>query len=96
MTRAGIGYAYAVAGRRDEALRIYKELRAAPEAAMVSPSFLALISIGLGDKDAAFRHLEEAYGRRDSYLGHLKVSPVVDGLRSDARFVDLMRRLKLT
>jgi hypothetical protein len=74
---------------------MYEELKKPRQEMPVSPSLLAMIAIGLGDKDAAFRHLEEGYARRDSYLGHLKVLPVVDGLRSDPRFADLMRRLKL-
>ena len=95
LTRAGLGYAFAVSGHRDEAIRMYEELKKPRQEMPVSPSLLAMIAIGLGDKDAAFRHLEEGYARRDSYLGHLKVLPVVDGLRSDPRFADLMRRLKL-
>jgi serine/threonine protein kinase/tetratricopeptide (TPR) repeat protein len=95
LTRAGLGYAFAAAGRRDEALRIDRELRSPREGPPVSSSFPAMVRIGLGDKDAAFRHLEEGFARRDSYLGHLKVAPVVDALRDDPRFQDLLKRLKL-
>ncbi|HEU5311934.1 MAG TPA: tetratricopeptide repeat protein, partial [Candidatus Eisenbacteria bacterium] len=95
LTRAGVGYGYAAAGRRDDALRIYDELSRSSAEAPVSPIFLALVSLGLGDRDAVFRHMEEGFSRRDSYLGHLKVSPIADPIRDDPRFTDLLRRLKL-
>ncbi|HET9250943.1 MAG TPA: protein kinase [Candidatus Eisenbacteria bacterium] len=95
LTRAGLGYGYAAAGRRDDAVRIYDELERSSAEAPVSPIFLALVSMGLGDRDAVFRHMEEGFARRDSYLGHLKVTPIADPIRDDPRFVDLLRRLKL-
>ncbi|HET9250944.1 MAG TPA: protein kinase [Candidatus Eisenbacteria bacterium] len=95
LMRAGLGYAYAVAGRRREAERVYQELRAR-SGVPVAPSLLALVAVGLESNDAAFRHLEDGFARQDSYLGHLKVLPVVDPLRGDPRFTDLLRRLKLT
>ena len=95
VTQAGVGYAYAISGRREEARRVYEDLKNPQAGTLVEPSLLALVAIGLGDKEAAFRHLEEGYVRRNSYLGHLKVAPFVDPLRGDPRFTNLMRRLKL-
>jgi len=37
--------------------------------------------------------LEKAYDERHPYLAFLKVEPVFDILRSDHRFVDLLRRI---
>jgi TolB-like protein/Tfp pilus assembly protein PilF len=50
---------------------------------------------GLGEKDEAFAWLEKAYQQREYELTLLRVSPEMDNLRSDPRFVDLLRRVGL-
>ena len=62
----------------------------------VSPYFIAIIYAGLGEKDEAFKRLEEAYQERFDLLVYLKVEPKLDSLRSDPRFANLMRRAGLT
>ncbi len=47
----------------------------------------------LGDKDRAFALLEAAYNERSSGLVWLKVEPLLDPLRNDPRFTDLMTRV---
>lgn len=47
----------------------------------------------LGEKDNAFEWMEKLYEARK--LGYLKVDPAFDPLRSDPRFVDLLRRMGL-
>jgi hypothetical protein len=84
-----------MAGRRTEARRILAELTARAEATPVPPTCMAFIWIGLGNRDQALHWLEEAYRTRDSYLGHIKVAPIVDGLRSEPRFIALLRRVGL-
>jgi hypothetical protein len=56
---------------------------------------LALLYTGLGDKEAAFHWLERAYAAHDSQLQYLKVDSRYDNLRSDDRFADLLRRMRL-
>jgi tetratricopeptide (TPR) repeat protein len=92
---AWLGYAYAVAGKRDEALKILDELKELAKQGYVSPYESALIYMGLGDKDQAFVWLGRQYEERPDVLNYLKVDPVYDSLRSDARFTDLVRRMKL-
>ena len=93
---AALGHAYAIAGRRIEAEKILEQLGAlVAQGRYVSPYSLALIYVGLNDKDRAFTWLERAYDERDEALVHLKVDPRLDPLRSDARFTDWLRRLNL-
>ena len=61
----------------------------------VSPAELAILYVGLGDKEAALDSLERAYREHDSQMRFLKVDPHYDALRSEARFQDLMRRVGL-
>ncbi|HEY3156475.1 MAG TPA: protein kinase [Candidatus Eisenbacteria bacterium] len=95
LPKAILGCAYGMAGRRTEARKILARLEAQAGEGTVPPSCMAFVWIGLGNKDQAFHWLEEAYAAHDSYLGHLKVAPIVDGLRSDPRFIDLLRRVGL-
>jgi TolB-like protein/DNA-binding winged helix-turn-helix (wHTH) protein/Tfp pilus assembly protein PilF len=49
----------------------------------------------LGEKDQAFYFLEKSFEERSYWLMYLKVAPNLDNLRSDPRFTDLLRRVKL-
>jgi len=49
----------------------------------------------LGQKDRAFEWLEKAYEDHDSGLVSIAVEPMFDPIRSDPRFKDILRRMKL-
>ena len=91
-----IGYVYAVSGRRDEAVRVLDELKGLSKQRYVSPYHIAMVYSGLGDKEQVFLWLEKAYEDRSQFMTLLKVEPKFDGLRSDPRFTDLMRRVGLS
>jgi tetratricopeptide (TPR) repeat protein len=93
---ARLGHAYAVAGKRDEAQRVFNQLKDLSKNQYVSAYDIALIYVGLGEKDQAFTTLEQAYEERCPTLEFLKVEPSLDPLRSDPRFADLLRRMNLT
>jgi len=93
VTMSTLAHALATAGERDEALRILADLQDSSGSRYVSACSIAAIHIALGNADRAFVSLEEAYENRDIELVWLKVNPVFDPLRSDARFVDLARRV---
>ena len=90
---ATLGHAYGVAGERGEAMKIIAELQERARQKYVSPYFLALVYVGLGDKNQAFAQLDQAYQERHPYLVLIKVEPVFDALHSDPRFDDLLRRI---
>jgi len=90
---AELGQTYAVAGKRDEALKILDELKERSKRRYISPYDMAIIYKGLGEEDQAFTLLQRAREERSFYLVFLKVEPRLDGLRSDPRFADLMRRV---
>ena len=89
-TKALTGWAYAVAGRRAEALNIIEEV-SKPNAA--TPYNIASIYAVLGEFDRAFECLERAFQARSPELVKLKVDPSLDNLRSDPRFQDLLARV---
>jgi tetratricopeptide (TPR) repeat protein len=92
---ATLGHAYAVAGKRNEALKILDELQRQDVPRYVSPFFIALIYAGLGENDQAFAWLEKAYEERHPYMILIKVEPVFRSLHSDPRFTNLTRRIGL-
>jgi tetratricopeptide (TPR) repeat protein len=93
---AALGHAYAVAGKRAEAQRVLARLKEAAQRRFISPYGIAVIYVGLGDKEQAFAWLNQAYDERDNWLNYLIVEPRLDPLRSDARFADLLQRVGLT
>ena len=90
-----LGYGYAVAGKRQEAQKVLNELNLLSKQWYIGSGDVALIHIGLGDKDQAFAYLHKAYEERAELLRWLRVDPRVDGLRTDPRFADLLRRVGL-
>jgi len=88
-----LGYAYAKIGRKDEARKLLAKLKDESKSRYVAPFFIAIIYIGLTEKDEAFAWLEKSYQDREFWLCWLKMDPKLDSLRSDSRFIDLMRRV---
>ena len=97
LPRALLGHLYAKIARKNEALAILQQLRELRESSKqryVSPYNLALIHIGLGQKDEAIQLLEETYEERDGYdIAFIKVEPLLDPLRGDSRFEALARKV---
>jgi serine/threonine protein kinase/TolB-like protein/Tfp pilus assembly protein PilF len=92
---AQLGYAYAMAGRKSEALKTLADLEALADRRYSSPVRIACVYVGMGDKERAFEWLEKGYAGRSDHLTQLKTDPMFDSLRSDQRFADLLRRVGL-
>jgi DNA-binding winged helix-turn-helix (wHTH) protein/TolB-like protein/tetratricopeptide (TPR) repeat protein len=92
--RGVLGYLLARAGRRDEARAVLAELLAESARREVSGYDLAKVHAGLGDGDEAFAWLRRAVEDRDPNLLLLAVDPHLESLRGDARFDDLLKRLR--
>lgn len=89
------GFTYAVSGRLGEAERMLRQLKAISKQRYVPPYNIALVYHGLGNSDETLRLLERAYEERDVRMVFLGVEPKWDTLRSDARFIKLMKRMNL-
>lgn len=88
-----LGFALAKAGRRNEAEAILKKLE--PSKEYVSPAELAVLYMGLDQKEQALSSLERAYAAHDLQLGYLGVEQHYDPLRSEPRFQELIRKVGL-
>jgi TolB-like protein/Tfp pilus assembly protein PilF/predicted Ser/Thr protein kinase len=87
---ADLGYVFGVWGKTDEARRILLELQDSLRQGYVSPYHLAIVYIGLGEKELALKSLRKAVDDRSPGVVHLKVSPLFQELQSDPRFQDLL------
>lgn len=95
-TLGHLGNAYARAGQVDAARKLVAQLEMHVRNDGVGRYEIALIYTGLGDKQEAFKWLEDAYYAHDVGLVYLQVDPCLDPLRSDPRFTDLLRRVGLS
>jgi tetratricopeptide (TPR) repeat protein len=90
---AQLAHARARGGQRETTRAALEELRARSRQQHVSPFSFALVHVGLGEPQEAIDWLEKAYQGRDWYLCVLKTEPILDPLRPDRRFQDLLRRV---
>jgi len=91
-----LGHAYAESGRRDEAIKIINELNARAKNEYISPYDLAIIYVGLRDKDRALEQLARSYEDRAGWVININVDPMFDSIRSEPRFIELVHRMKLS
>ena len=88
---ATLGYAYGLAGKTEQARTILADLTKPSRSLTVAPIYLSFVYIGLGQHDEALKYLERAY-QEHSLLNAGGPEAILDPLRSNPRFQDLMRR----
>ncbi len=93
MFDSNLAYAYAISGRRDEAIKIAGDLEARHALDPVAAANIALIHVGLGDQETALNWLNKAYDAR--FNPSILLRPAFDPLRSNPRFKDLLHRIGL-
>jgi tetratricopeptide (TPR) repeat protein len=89
-----LGYAYAVAGRKQDALKVIEDLKSKPNPWLAI--HVARIYAGLGDSEQAFVWLKRAEDERFGFLYDIRFASQFDSLRSDPRFGEILRRMNLS
>jgi adenylate cyclase len=89
---AGLAHALAVSGDRKGAQELLAELREMSKRRYISPAHLALVYVGLNQPEEAVAALEEAYRERSNWIPYLRVDPRFDTLRSNPRFIQIVRQ----
>jgi TolB-like protein/Tfp pilus assembly protein PilF len=90
-----LGLWLAKSGKRDEALKLLNELKQESTRNYVQSYNIALIYLGLGDKDEALNYLEKHMSSRAETASSYAVAPELDGLRSEPRFKAMLKRMNL-
>jgi len=91
----GLGCLYGFAGKKDKALELLSELEARSRQGYVSSFWLAVVYMGLGEMDEAFRWLDKAYEERDGSLIYVTVPIAFDTLSPDPRYRQLLQKMGL-
>jgi serine/threonine protein kinase/tetratricopeptide (TPR) repeat protein len=90
-----LGYAYGRSGNIRKANEHLEELTARAADGYVSPMWIALVHLGLGDRDSLFDSLERAFEERDGSLILVTAALEFDSVRDDPRFKSLVQRMGL-
>jgi serine/threonine protein kinase/tetratricopeptide (TPR) repeat protein len=93
---AELGYTWAVSGNKVAARNILEDLNRQAAHRYVDAYGIAVIYLGLAEPEKTFAYLEKAYAERSTSIPWLKVEPRFDPVRSDPRYLDLLRRVGLT
>src|SRR5262249_11958201 len=93
---SALGHAYAISGQRRMAEESLARLKEQAKQRYVAPFDMAVIHIGLEEKEQALKYLDVAFEDRSFYLCWLTTDARFDRIRDDPRYHDLIRRMHLT
>jgi len=89
-----LGRLYAMHGRKEEAQKILQQLRQKREQRYTQAYCLALVYLGLGDRNEAINWLEEGYREHDGFnIGPIRIDPLLAPLHGDPRFEALAEKI---
>ena len=90
-----LGYAYAKSGDRAKAEAVLADLKQMSAHRYVSPFCTAIVYLGLGDNERAMDGLEKAFDARSQWVILAKEEKIWDPIRSDPRFIALLKKVGL-
>jgi TolB-like protein/Flp pilus assembly protein TadD len=90
---AALGNVYAISGMRREALDIYNDLMNQQRDKNLSSFYAAIVNGALGNRDEAMDALYKAYDEHFGLVVYIYVEPLLDPVRSDPRFIQLLRMM---
>jgi tetratricopeptide (TPR) repeat protein len=91
---AAVGAAYATSGNIGEARKVLDRLIRRSKNRYVPAYGIALIYVGLGERDHVLEWLQRAYDERSTSMAYLKVDPAWNGFRSDPRFATIAQSIR--
>jgi TolB-like protein/Tfp pilus assembly protein PilF len=95
VVHALLGHAYAVSGRKADALKELSKLQSATKRRYIPPSYFAIIWMGLGNNKQALTWLDQGFEDRSEHMLYLGLEPLIDPIRSDPRFAVLLKKVGL-
>jgi TolB-like protein/DNA-binding winged helix-turn-helix (wHTH) protein/Flp pilus assembly protein TadD len=95
MMLGALAGAYGRDGQRARGLRIVDELISLRKANYVTAGAFVFAYMGLGEYEQGFAWLERGFAERTTIMAFIKVNPIYDPVRTDPRFMDLVRRVGL-
>jgi tetratricopeptide (TPR) repeat protein len=92
-TLAGLAYVYARQKKSDQAKIILEQLENMGNGIYVHPTYLAIVNLALGNRAEALDWLEKGYEDRSEWMIFLQVEHMLDPLRNEERFVELVKKM---
>jgi serine/threonine-protein kinase len=90
---AMVGWVLGMSGHPEEGRKLLDELDRLGKDIYIRGENRAWLCAGIGDKDAAFRYLDQVVSEHGPGIVYLKLDPLLDPLRSDPRYKALLRRI---
>jgi len=90
-----LGWVYAVSGRQEKARNVLNRMLDLRARRYVDAYNIGEVYAGLGEKEKAFEWLGRAYEEHAGQLICIKVDPFLKNLRSDPRYKELLKKMKL-
>jgi DNA-binding winged helix-turn-helix (wHTH) protein/TolB-like protein/Flp pilus assembly protein TadD len=88
-----LGYAEGLSGDKAGARKLLSELTERSRREYVPAYSMALVCIGLGDRESALGWLEHAYANHSTYMVYIKTDPLLDPIRPDPRYDQLLHKM---
>ena len=92
---AALGLAYAVTGHKEETQKMAEQFKRTFSKRYIPSTYFGMLYAGMGDKQRALMWLEKACAERADGLTWIGVEPMLDDLRSDFRFQEIVRKIGL-
>jgi len=92
-TKATLAFSRALAGNPSYAKEVAADFEKRITTEYISPVDMVLLYIGIGDKDTALDWVERAIEERRGWAAYLRVHPIVDSLRAEPRFAELVKKM---
>ena len=90
---AGLGFAKAVTGNKEEAQLIFDDLLTQSKSDYVPYYDLATVAVGLGNNEASIKFLEQAYTNREPWMPFIGMNPLFNSLRENPQFHALVEKI---
>ena len=95
LAEPAIAFAYMKMGNKAKAKKVLDNVQNQSGQKYLSPFNLACLHFVLEKSDEGFELLNRAYEEQDQWLSMLKVLPVLDSIRPDPRYTEMLKKMNL-
>jgi tetratricopeptide (TPR) repeat protein len=95
VSNSAIVLTYMRMGKKELAKKFLKQVIEQSKQGYTPPYTLASLYFAIGDKDKGFKFLNEAYDEQDCWLIVLKLGPVYETVRSDPRYIEILKKMNM-
>ena len=94
LLKFNLAFAFAASNRRDDARKVFDEMKVDAAQGYVKPMFLGFAAVAAGEIEDAFSYFNQAADEFDPWLVWLGTDLKLEPIRKDKRYLELMKRTK--